>query len=142
VLVAARDEVKGGWAVSTRGIVSAEVFADYMTMAEHLLNEKYHDAAAVIVGSTLEEHLRQLAIRHSVPTALLDSNGTSRPKKADTLNGDLGKAGAYNLLVQKQVTAWLDLRNKAAHGHYTEYTEYDVDFLYKGVSHFMLQFPP
>jgi hypothetical protein len=140
VLVAARDEVSGGWATTVRGIVSAEVFADYMTMAEHLLEEKYKDAAAVIIGSTLEEHLRQLAVKHGIQTDITDANGKTTPKKADQLNADLKGAGVYNALVHKGVTTWLDLRNKAAHGKYKEYTEQDVDLLHKGVSNFMTQF--
>lgn len=33
----------------------------------------------------------------------------------EPLSQALAKKGVYNLLVQKQVTAWADLRNKAAH---------------------------
>ena len=36
---------------SIRGLVSAEIFGDYLEMAEHLLNEDYKIPAAVITGS-------------------------------------------------------------------------------------------
>ena len=38
------------------------------------------------------------------------------------LNANLVKADTYTKLDQKLITAWLDLRNKAAHGKYDEYT--------------------
>lgn len=52
---------------------------------------------------------------------------------ADVLNADLCKVGAYNKMEQKNVTAWLDLRNKAAHGHYAEYDQAHVESLVRDV---------
>jgi hypothetical protein len=46
----------------------------------------------------------------------------------------------YNLLVQKSVTAWLDLRNKAAHGHYTTYDTAQVNLMLAGVRDFAGRF--
>ncbi len=60
ILEAIRDQIKGGWIETTKGLVTAEVFADFLEMAEHLLEQQYKDAAAVLVGGVLEEHLRQL----------------------------------------------------------------------------------
>lgn len=140
ILVAAREEVADGWAITARGIVSAAIFADFMEMAQHLLAEKYKDPAAVMAGSVLEEHLRQLASKHGVPVELTDPKGKTVPKKADVLNADLVKAGVYNVLNQKLVTGWLDLRNKAAHGKYSEYTEANVDLMIQGILQFMAAF--
>jgi len=126
ILTAARDEMAGGWIHTTKGLVSAEVFADFLEMAEHLLEQDYKDPAAVLVGSVLEEHLRQLCQKHSIPIEVKSARGDMVPKKADVLNADLAKAGVYNLLNQKSVTARLNLRNKAAHGKYTEYDKPQV----------------
>ncbi len=60
-----------------------------------------------------------------------------KPKKADLMNADLAGAGVYNKLDQKSVTAWLDLRNKAAHGHYGEYTAEQVLSMLGAVQEFM-----
>lgn len=62
------------------------------------------------------------------------------PKKANTLNNDLVKAGIYGVLEQKSVTAWLDLRNKAAHGKYTEYSIEQVNLMYLGVLDFITKY--
>ncbi len=52
------------------------------------------------------------------------------------MNDDLTKAGVYNALKKKQVTAWADLRNNAAHGNTTEYNSSDVDKFLRDVSDF------
>jgi hypothetical protein len=139
VLNAVRNEIKNGWLETTRGLVSAEVFADFLEMAEHLLEEKYKDPAAVLIGGVLEEHLRQLCSTASVPVT---DSVSGKARKADSLNADLFKAGKYNALDQKQVIAWLDLRNKAAHGKYAEYTEEQVRLMLSGVENFIARIRP
>ena len=105
-------------------------------MSTHLLDEGYKDAAAVMIGSVLEEHLRQLCRKHSIDVEIIASSGKA-PKKADAMNADLAKQSVYNKLDQKNVTAWLDLRNKAAHGKYSEYTKEQVSIMLQGISDFM-----
>ena len=141
ILSAAKEELAGGWFRKARGLVAAEIFTDFLDMAEHLLSEDYRDAAAVITGSVLEEHLRQLAGVHSVETTWTNRKGNVLPKKADTLNADLAKAGAYNNLDHKAITGWLDLRNKAAHGKYDEYTTEQVRLMHQGVLDFTTRVP-
>jgi hypothetical protein len=48
----------------------------------------------------------------------------------------LAKAGVYNLLKQKQITALADLRNKAAHG-LSVFAEKDVEDMVRDVRRFM-----
>jgi hypothetical protein len=105
-------------------------------MAEYLLNEGYKDPAAVLTGGVLEEHLRKLADKYGVPTVV-----NARAVKADQLNADLVRGNAYSVLYQKSITAWLDLRNKAAHGKYTEYTKEQVALMLAGVRDFAAKFP-
>ena len=140
IVAAARSELAGGWLQTTRGLLSAEIFADFLEMAEHLLSEGYKDAAAVIAGSALEEHLRQLAVAVNVSTTRT-KDGVEVPLKADALNADLAKAGAYSKLDQKSITAWLDLRNKAAHGRYDEYGRDQVALMVEGVRQFISRVP-
>lgn len=137
ILQAARDEMAGGWATSVKSIVSAEIFSDFLDMASYLLQEGYKDAAAVMTGSVLEEHLRQLCRKNGLSTEIVKPSSDITPKKADLLNAELAKQGVYSLLDQKNVTAWLDLRNKAAHGSYNEYTKEQVSLTYQGVTEFI-----
>ena len=137
ILSSFRDEVTSGWFFSIKKLISAEIFSDFLEMAEYLLDEGYKDPAAVMIGSVLEEHLRQLCAKHSIPVTFTNPKGELVPKKADTLNGELSNAGVYGKLELKNITAWLDLRNKAAHGKYTEYTKEQVKPMHMGVSEFI-----
>ena len=138
ILSAAREELAGGWLTTTKGLISAEIFSDFLEMAQHLLDEGYKDPAAVMAGSVLEEHLRQLCQKHGILTEIT-KQGRPQPKKADALNADLAKKEVYNRLDQKNVTAWLDLRNKAAHGKYQEYTKEQVALMLQSLSDFMVR---
>ncbi len=140
ILCAIRTELAGGWLTTTRGLISAEVFADFLEMAEHLLAERYKDPAAVLIGGVLEEHLRQLAGRAEVQVVDI-RDGKEVPRKAEAINSDLAKVGVYTKLDQKAVTAWLDLRNRAAHAKYAEYTEQQVELMLAGVRDFVLRIP-
>ncbi len=95
ILRASKEELEGGWLMTTKGLLSAEIFSDFLEMAEHLLAENYKDAAAVITGSVLEEHLRQLAQKHAIDVTF-EKSGRRVSKKADLLNAELAKAGVYN----------------------------------------------
>lgn len=136
ILQSLRHEVEHGWLTSFRRLMTAEVFSDFLEMSNYFLDEKYKDPAAVMIGSVLEEHLRQLCSNHSVDTFIIKGTDTI-PKKADLMNADLTKAGVYGALEQKNVTAWLDLRNRAAHGKYNEYTIEQVKLMHQGVLDFV-----
>lgn len=136
IFQAVRDEIAGGWLFKIKGLVAAELFADFISMAEHLLETGYKDPAAVVTGSVLEEHLRQLSLKNSLPVED-DRDGDPVPRKTDRLNAELAKAEAYSKLDQKLVTAWLDLRNNAAHGKYETYTSDQVNQMIQGVIEFM-----
>ncbi len=130
---AIRDAVKEGLLLQVEDLVRADLFADFLEMAEYLLREGYKDPAAVIIGGVLEEHLRKLCDKNAIAPADVDG----KPKKASLLNDDLAKAKAYEKLEQKNVTAWLDLRNKAAHGRYSEYEASHVDDMLRSVRNFL-----
>jgi hypothetical protein len=135
LLHALKSDYEDGLMQTVREFVHADVFADFLEMADALQKQGFKDAAAVIAGSTLEEQLRKLADKHGVST----TRG-GKPVKADTINAGLTKATAYNGLVQKQVTAWLDLRNKAAHGHYDDYDHTQVAALVRDIRDFMVRY--
>jgi hypothetical protein len=137
ILKAIRSDYEAGYTQSVVELVRADVFADFLDMADYLIEQNYKDPAAVIVGSVLEEHLRKLCQKKGLE--ILKPDGS--PKKADTLNAELTSANVYSKLELKNVTAWLDLRNKAAHGHYTEYQKEHVDLMLQGVRDFATRYP-
>ena len=115
VFEAAREDFEGGYCDSVKSLVQAEVFDNELDQARQLLSNGYHSAAAVIAGVVLETTLRQLCADQGLPTG-----------KLDKMNADLAKAGEYNLLTQKRITALADIRNNAAHGNSAEFGKDDV----------------
>jgi hypothetical protein len=140
VLQALRSDVDRGYLAALQELIHADVFADYLSMADHLLSEGYKDAAAVLAGGTLENHLRQLCVKHSLRVEEQTSQGM-KPKKGATLNSDLYTAKVLTNADQKQVTAWLDIRNNAAHGHYQAYAKEQVVLFVEGLRHFIASHP-
>lgn len=132
ILRALKADYSAGRLQSFTELIHADLFSDFLEMAQHLLSEGYKDAAAVIAGSVLEGHLRQLCEKHGIATA---ANG--KPKKAEAINSDLVAAGVYQKLDQKNVTAWLGLRNCAAHGRYSEYTKDQVALFLRATGDFI-----
>ncbi len=122
IFKAVEHDIKSGMLANFRSLVQAEIFADFLDMAEHLFREGYKDASAVLLGAVLEDSLRKIADANGV--AVLSSKG--KPLTLDPLNAALAKKGVYNALVQKQITSWANLRNDAAHGHFDQYDSAQV----------------
>ncbi len=134
------QDIKRDYLKSISELIHGDIFSDYLDMAKHLLEEDYKDASAVIGGSTLEEHLRKLCEKNDVEINLSTPKGI-KPKKADTMNADLTKAEIFSKTQQKQVTAWLGIRNDAAHGHYDNYTKEEVKNMLSGLTDFFVNYP-
>jgi hypothetical protein len=137
ILNGLRADYEAGYLGTVAELIHADVFGDFLEMADELMAKGYKDAAAVLGGSVLEEHIRKLCDKAGIPVS--DKNG--KPKKADLLNADLAKANVYNKLEQKSVTAWLGLRNDAAHGHYDSYTAEQVALMVSSIRDFMIRRP-
>lgn len=140
ILESIKNELDGGWLFSIKSLITSEVFADFLEMSNYLLEQDYKDPAAVVAGSLLEGHLRQLCSSNGIAVES-ESQGIKKPRKADSLNSDLAKLNVYNKLDQKAVTMWLDLRNKAAHGHYDQYNKDQVSNMIQGITEFMARNP-
>lgn len=112
-----KHDLDSGMLLNIKSLLQAEIFTDFLEMAEHLLDEGYKDASAVILGAVLEDSLCKVANAHGIPT----TGSKSQPLTLDPLNVAIYKAGIYGPLVQKQVTSWANLRNDAAHGHFGNY---------------------
>jgi hypothetical protein len=136
VVAALRHDFEAGGLLPIQQLIRAEVFDDFLDMAEHLLGLGYKDPAAVIASGVLEQHLRKLCHIRGIST---DVDG--KPKSAGGLNSELSRFGVYGQLDHKSVTSWQDLRNKAAHGHYAAYEASQVQLLILGVRDFSRRIP-
>lgn len=122
---------------SVRGLVSADIFDDYLEMAEYLLNENWFAAAAVITGSTMEAHLRNLAIKNGMPITYSDAKGKIQSKTADKLNTDLYTAKFIDKINHGVIGGWIKIRNEAAHGNYSTFSAPQVRNMLDGVRIFI-----
>lgn len=141
VVKALLADMNAGHLQSLVELIHGETFSDFLEMASHLMESGFKDAAAVIAGSSLEAHLRALCTKANIPIEQAKADGSTSPKKAETMNAELANAAAYSKLDQKNVTAWLDLRNKAAHGKYVEYQAEQVALLIAGLRDFLTRVP-
>ena len=57
--------------------------------------------------------------------------------KLDRMNADLAKAGVYNTLQQKRITAMAGIRNAAAHGDADKFNAGDVKGMIDDVERFL-----
>ncbi|MEZ9210539.1 hypothetical protein AB6E95_23900 [Vibrio splendidus] len=126
VFLAAKEDYEGGYLTSVKTLVQSEVFESELEQAEELLKSGYHLAAAVIAGVVLETGLRELSSRQEI------AHG-----KLDKMNAELAKAGVYNKLQQKRITALADIRNSAAHGKPEEFSKDDVKMMIRDVEQFL-----
>ena len=132
IIQAIKHEFRNNLINNIRRLIQADVFSDFLEMGEYLMEEGYKDAAAVIIGSVLEDSLRKLALSNDIE--VIKQNG--KPLTLEPLNAVLGKAEVYDKLTQKQITSWGELRNKAAHGHYDNYQKEQVQMMLLFVQQF------
>lgn len=140
IVRALRNDIANGFLTNVKEVIHGELFSDFLDMVDYLLSEGFKDAAAVMIGGVLESHIRQLAMKNDIEVEIL-RNSDLKPKRAEQLNEDLAKKKVYNLLEQKNVTAWFDLRNKAAHAKYEEYTVDHVSLFLLQVRSFIARYP-
>src|ERR1022692_424442 len=70
ILRAIRADVEEGWIVGLAELLHADTFSDLIEQADELASKLYKDAAAVVIGSVLEAHLRLLCQKYGVNTQL------------------------------------------------------------------------
>jgi len=142
-LKAIKEDFKQGFLGDLMLQLEAEIAADYMGQAEQLLAEgtsgKYdHVPAAVLSGAVLEKALRTLCIKPTPPISTIKANG--EPLTLNPLIEAIKKAGIFNELKAKQLRAWADIRNQAAHGEFEKFTRSDVELMIKGIKNFLADY--
>lgn len=124
-------------------VIEGAIISDYMEQAEQLLGEgisgQYdYVPAAVLAGAVLEDALRRLCTRRTPSISINKHDG--RPKTMGTLIDDLKGIGLFNELKAKQLRAWADIRNAAAHGRFNDFTRADVDQMLSGIENFLADY--
>jgi hypothetical protein len=140
ILKAIKEDFEQGFLGNLALQIEVEIAADYMGQAEKLLSEgqsgQYdHVPAAVLVGAVLEKALRTLCGEQAPPISTIKPNG--EPLTLNSLIDELKRVKIFNELKAKQLRAWADIRNAAAHGEFDKFYRTDVEAMLKGVSDFL-----
>jgi hypothetical protein len=132
VLRAAKADYEGGYLFDTRRQIQAEVFDEFLEQAEYFLKDGYFQVAAVVAGAVLEDGLRKLCVSQRITLS-------SQPA-LNWMNDELAKSGVYDKMVLKKVTWLADIRNKAAHGKWKEFTAADAEEMVRDVWRLMTDY--
>jgi len=132
ILKAAKEDIEGGYLKELESLVAADVFTDFIEMAEYLAQEGYKDPAASLAGAVLEDGLRKIAKKHGITIKTREDIGS--------LNQKLAGSTIYNKITQKQVQYWNDIRNSADHGNFSEYTPEMVKKMIADVRDFLVRY--
>lgn len=117
--------------------IEFQVSCAYMDQAKALLQTQgilnsNITAAAVLTGISLERRLRTLWEEKNRPEAAPD-----QPKRLGGLIDDLKKVNAISEAKAKQLRAWADIRNHAAHGEYDQFSVNELKQMIDGVGNFL-----
>jgi hypothetical protein len=88
--------------------------------------------------AVLEKALHTLCDQQQPPVPLKGPKGEFK-SLAPLIDG-LKKAGAFNEARSKQLRAWADLWNLAAHGEFTQFKRNDVEAMISGINNFLADF--
>lgn len=129
ILKAAKEDIEGGYLKKLEDLVAADIFTDFLEMAEYLLEQGYKDPAASLIGAVLEDGLRKI----------VKNNGITLKSKENisSLNQKIADAKIYSRLVQKQVEVWNEIRDNADHAKFSEYNTDSVKDMCNGVRDFL-----
>ncbi|HET6249662.1 MAG TPA: hypothetical protein VFE47_18380 [Tepidisphaeraceae bacterium] len=107
-LEALRDAVRDDLLITAENLLRAEVFADLLEQAEHLLDGGYFLAAGVLGRAVLEDHLRNWCSRASCQPA------KGKPT-LDDFKTELYRAKRISTADMQHVQAMAAVGNEAAH---------------------------
>ena len=122
-----KSDVDTGALVGLRDIISAELFGDFLDMAEHLQSEGYFHAAATLAGAVLEDSLRRA----------LSERGQRATGNLESMNQIAFDAHEYGPAVYGQVKVWTSIRNSTAHGKWDEVEATQVRTMVDGIRGFL-----
>ena len=129
ILAAVLSDIDSGYVEGFRKLIAAGVFADFLSQAEHLLEQGYVAPSASLAGAVLEQGLSSIAKNNEITVRVSD--------ELSALNQKLADAGVYNRLKQKEVSLWIDIRNNATHKEFGDVKEEDARKLIEGAQSFL-----
>lgn len=118
ILQSACDEIKAGFIVELKHLIHAELFNPMLDQAQELLYKGYKMPAAVLGRIITEQWLKDQAEKNNLTIGKKD--------KASRINDLLKQNGVFSEPTWRQIQAFLDVGNAAAHGNIDEFKDDDV----------------
>ncbi len=134
ILEAFKDDIETGYLQKFEDIVAADIFSDFIEMADHLLDNKYHHPAASLLGAVLEDSLRKICKKNDIHIRKESRSSLSK------LNKLLCDKKIYNKITFKQIDACTAIRNQADHGRFKEIKLGDVKKMSEDVQRFLSEY--
>ena len=72
ILRAAKDDIEFGYLGKVEDLISADIFSDFLEMADYLVEKGYKDPAASLTGAVLEDGLKRVCFKNSVEVKKLE----------------------------------------------------------------------
>jgi hypothetical protein len=118
LIESARDLVANGFVGQMKFLLHAEVFATMIEQAKALLDAGHLIPSAVLGRIVMENWLKDQAERAGIEVP--------ESAKASGINDSLKKAEVFSVPKWRQVQAYLDVGNAAAHGQAESFSREDV----------------
>jgi len=129
ILEAAKDEISGQWLFTVRGLVSAEIFGDFVALGKQTLDEN-KNVAAVLVCAALEDALKRVAMQRG-----LDVEDKDMPEVINALKANGVIKGSQAPIAK----GYAKLRNKAFHAEWDKIDKPEVSSAIGFTEQFLLE---
>ncbi|PHR27426.1 MAG: hypothetical protein COA36_09370 [Desulfotalea sp.] len=108
IIKAGRRDIEGDWLETTKGAFSKELLTDMLRLAKAQADQQNYKAAAIMMGTVLDELLRCLCLKAEI-RIYNEIQGKAVPKKGLQLTGEAYKKKIYERQDNKLIMAWLEL---------------------------------
>ena len=137
---ALKQRIATGVLTTAREADRAEMLGSLFEIAAGMLAKQRKDAAAVLLGSALDMHLRNLAAKYGDNTDELDGLDHGARTSPEELNVELGST-VYSMLEQQSVADWLKLWHDVTRGASNSYSAPRVALFLDGLRLFVARYP-
>lgn len=134
-------DIEAGYVETIETEVHAITNSGLMGIADGFLADKLHLPAAVIMGVTLEQHLRSMCVVHNIDTERVNNKGERVYLKAADLAAALMKEAVILPSKKDMIDSWLKTRNAAVHGRTDELDVRDVNAMSTDIKRFLDEYP-
>lgn len=137
ILKALKDDIVKGYFEKITELIHADTSINIQEMAQDLFDIDHVDAAAMVIGTALELHLKNICTKFGISLVL----PSGKNKTASSLNNELYTSRFISRSDNKDIISWQDIRNDVAHGIYGKHPKEKIELVIKGINLFLKQNP-